>query len=70
MRDVRCSDVELAFRQLTAHVDADADAAMYEAKRCDGNQARRHRGSPNDARPLTGNDRLPATTSISATKAS
>jgi diguanylate cyclase len=36
---VGCDDVEQALRQLVA----DADTAMYEAKRCGGNQARHHR---------------------------
>nr|WP_241523387.1 GGDEF domain-containing protein [Mycobacterium sp. IEC1808] len=39
LRDVGCDDVEQALRQLVA----DADTAMYEAKRCGGNQARHHR---------------------------
>lgn len=39
LRSVGCDDAERAFRQLVA----DADAAMYEAKRCGGNQARHHR---------------------------
>jgi diguanylate cyclase len=39
LRSVGCDDVERAFRQLVA----DADTAMYEAKRCGGNQARHHR---------------------------
>ena len=38
LRSVGADDVEEAFRQLVA----DADAAMYEAKRCGGNQARHH----------------------------
>jgi diguanylate cyclase len=66
MRHIGCSDVERAFRQLAAH----ADAAMYEAKRRGGNQARHHRASPHGAAPVTGNDRLPATTSITAAKVS
>ena len=47
LRSVGCDDAERALRQLVV----DADTAMYEAKRCGGNQAR-HRGS-----------RTPATTS-------
>ncbi|OBI67819.1 diguanylate cyclase [Mycobacterium sp. E796] len=39
LRSVGCDDVEQALRQLVA----DADTAMYEAKRCGGNQARHHR---------------------------
>ncbi len=38
LRGVGCDDVERAFRQLVA----EADTAMYEAKRCGGNQARHH----------------------------
>jgi diguanylate cyclase len=38
LRSVGCDDVEGALRQLVA----DADTAMYEAKRCGGNQARHH----------------------------
>jgi diguanylate cyclase (GGDEF)-like protein len=44
LRSVGCDDVEQALRQLVA----DADTAMYEAKRCGGNQARHHR-SPTPA---------------------
>ncbi|WP_297734856.1 GGDEF domain-containing protein [Mycobacterium sp.] len=47
LRSVGCDDAERALRQLVV----DADTAMYEAKRCGGNQARHH-GS-----------RTPATTS-------
>jgi diguanylate cyclase len=39
LRSVGCDDAEQALRQLVA----DADTAMYEAKRCGGNQARHHR---------------------------
>jgi diguanylate cyclase (GGDEF)-like protein len=39
LRSVRCDDAERALRQLVA----EADTAMYEAKRCGGNQARHHR---------------------------
>jgi diguanylate cyclase (GGDEF)-like protein len=39
LRSVGCDDAEQAFRQLVA----EADTAMYEAKRCGGNQARHHR---------------------------
>lgn len=38
LRNVGCDDAERAFRQLVA----EADAAMYEAKRCGGNRARHH----------------------------
>jgi diguanylate cyclase (GGDEF)-like protein len=38
---VECNDADQAFRQLVAH----ADAAMYEAKRHGGNQARHHQMS-------------------------
>jgi diguanylate cyclase (GGDEF)-like protein len=38
LRSVDCDEVERALRQLVA----DADTAMYEAKRCGGNQARHH----------------------------
>jgi diguanylate cyclase len=38
LRTVGCDDAERALRQLVA----DADTAMYEAKRCGGNQARHH----------------------------
>lgn len=41
LRSVGCDDAEGAFRQLVA----DADAAMYEAKRGGGNQARHHRSA-------------------------
>jgi diguanylate cyclase (GGDEF)-like protein len=39
LRSVGCDDAEQALRKLVA----DADTAMYEAKRCGGNQARHHR---------------------------
>ena len=38
LRSVGCDDAERAFRELVA----DADTAMYEAKRCGGNRARHH----------------------------
>ncbi|ORW33176.1 diguanylate cyclase [Mycobacterium paraense] len=38
LRSVGCDDAERAFRQLVA----EADTAMYEAKRCGGNRARHH----------------------------
>ncbi len=39
LRSVGCDDAERAYRELVA----EADAAMYEAKRCGGNQARHYR---------------------------
>jgi diguanylate cyclase (GGDEF)-like protein len=39
LRSVHCDDAERALRQVVAN----ADTAMYEAKRCGGNQARHHR---------------------------